>query len=58
MCVPELMEYMILIFTVPLTGYMGVSLFQWSSDMDLFVFNSNLSSANAIRVESVPGTSN
>lgn len=46
------------ILHIPLTGSMGVSLFQWSSDMELFVFNSNLSSSNAIRVESIPGTSN
>ena len=38
------------------TGSSGVSIFQWSPDVGLFVFNTTLSSAGALRVESVPST--
>lgn len=58
MCVCTRADVILICTVYTLTGSMGVSLFQWSSNMELFVFNSNLSSANAIRVESIPGTGN
>ena len=33
-----------------------MSLFQWSAENGVFVFNSTLSSGSAIRVENVPDT--
>lgn len=42
--------------TALLTASLGVSLLHWSSDEGIFVYNSSLSSASAIRVENVPTT--